>query len=95
MPRLKRFLSDVKDGVVPQTLLMHTLVGNTQEAKKELLEYADFQETENVLNSVKPTRPLAPPGLRSEHSPHSADIILDFFLEEAALRGKRNPTTEP
>ena len=35
MPRLKRFLTEVKDGVVPQTLLLHTLVGNTQEAKKE------------------------------------------------------------
>lgn len=78
MPRLKRFLSDVKDGVVPQTLLMHTLVGNTQEAKKELLEYADFQETENVLNSVKPTR-LLRHLIKIGTSPHSADIILDFF----------------
>ncbi|PJB35833.1 MAG: site-specific DNA-methyltransferase, partial [Deltaproteobacteria bacterium CG_4_9_14_3_um_filter_51_14] len=54
MPRLKRFLSEVREGVVPQTLLLHTQVGNTQEAKKELLEYAGFEETINVLNSVKP-----------------------------------------
>jgi len=78
MPRLKRFLSEVKDGVVPQTLLMHTLVGNTQEAKKELLEYAGFEETENVLNSVKPTR-LLRHLIKIGTSPNSAHIILDFF----------------
>lgn len=36
-PRVKRFLSEVKQGVVPQTLWMHTDVGNTQEAKKEVV----------------------------------------------------------
>jgi adenine-specific DNA-methyltransferase len=78
MPRLKRFLSEVKEGVVPQTLLLHTLVGNTQEAKKELLDYADFESTENVLNSVKPTRlirHLIRIGTTSGHN----DLILDFF----------------
>jgi adenine-specific DNA-methyltransferase len=36
-PRIKRFLSEVKQGVVPQTLWMNTEVGNTQEAKKEVV----------------------------------------------------------
>jgi adenine-specific DNA-methyltransferase len=78
MPRLKRFLTEVKDGVVPQTLLLHTAVGNTQEAKKELLAFAEFSETENVLNSVKPTR-LLRHLLKIGTAPAAGDIVLDFF----------------
>lgn len=32
-PRLKRFLSEVMEGIVPQTIWLHDDVGNTQEAK--------------------------------------------------------------
>ncbi|MBI4289101.1 MAG: site-specific DNA-methyltransferase [Chloroflexi bacterium] len=78
MPRLKRFLSEVKEGIVPQTLLLHTTVGNTQEAKKELLEFAKFENTENVLNSVKPTR-LLRHLIKIGTTPGSDDIVLDFF----------------
>jgi adenine-specific DNA-methyltransferase len=78
MPRTKRFLSEVKDGVTPQTLLLHTAVGNTQEAKKELLAAVDFAETENVLNSVKPTR-LLKHLLGIGTSTSGGDIVLDFF----------------
>lgn len=78
MPRLKRFLSEVKDGVVPQTLLMHTQVGNTQEAKKELLEYVAFEQTANVLNSVKPTR-LLRHLVTIGTSSKGGDLIVDFF----------------
>ena len=35
VPRLKRFLSEIQDGIVPQTIWLHTEVGNTQDAKKE------------------------------------------------------------
>jgi len=34
MPRLKRFLNEVKLGVTPQTLWPHSEVGHTQEAKR-------------------------------------------------------------
>jgi len=53
-PRFKRFLSDVQDGVVPQTLWLHTEVGNTQEAKKELL--AAVKNAPSVFITPKPTR---------------------------------------
>ena len=56
MPRLKRYASEVKQGVVPQTLWQHTDVGHTQEAKKELVSVLDFQRSEDVFNTVKPTR---------------------------------------
>lgn len=55
MPRLKRFLSEVKDGVVPQTLWLHSEVGHTQDAKKELVSVLNFEKSEDVFNTVKPT----------------------------------------
>jgi adenine-specific DNA-methyltransferase len=78
MPRLKRFLSEVQQGIVPQTLWKHEEVGNTQEAKKELLDLVQFGETENVLNSLKPTR-LIERILQLSTDPASVDIVLDFF----------------
>ena len=55
MPRLKRYLSEVKKGVVPQTLWLHSEVGHTQDAKKELISVLDFERSEDVFNTVKPT----------------------------------------
>ena len=55
MPRLKRYLSEVKKGVVPQTLWLHSEVGHTQDAKKELISVLDFEKSEDVFNTVKPT----------------------------------------
>ncbi|MBL9113364.1 MAG: hypothetical protein JNJ83_00040 [Verrucomicrobiaceae bacterium] len=58
MPRLKRFLSEVKDGVVPQTLWFYEDVGHTQEAKQELKEVLNFETSEEVFITPKPTRLL-------------------------------------
>ena len=55
MPRLKRYLSEVKSGVVPQTMWLHSDVGHTQDAKKEILSVLDFGRSEDVFNTVKPT----------------------------------------
>lgn len=82
VPRIKRFLTDVRAGVVPQTLWLHTQVGHTQEAKEELLAFVDFQNTENVLNSVKPTR-LLRHALRIGTTPDAGDVVLDFFAGSA------------
>lgn len=84
MPALKRFLSEVKEGVVPQTLWSYEEVGHTQEAKKELISRVDFQETENVLNSVKPPR-LLRRILQVATEPDGDDIALDFFAGSAPL----------
>lgn len=56
MPRLKRFLSDVQDGVVPETIWLHSEVGNNQEAKKELVRFVDFQTSDDVFVTPKPSR---------------------------------------
>ncbi len=55
MPRLKRYLSEVKEGVVPQTLWFYSDVGHTQDAKKELVSILNFERSEDVFNTVKPT----------------------------------------
>ncbi len=78
MPRLKRFLNDVKPGIVPQTLWKHEDVGHTQESKKELLEFVKYEKTDNVLDSVKPTR-LIQRMLTIGTSSEDGDIVLDFF----------------
>ena len=83
MPRLKRFLSEVKQGIVPQTLWMYEDVGHTQEAKKELLGYVDFQHTENVLNTLKPPR-LIQRILQIGTNADAGDIVIDFFSGSAS-----------
>src|SRR5580700_596344 len=74
MPRLKRFLSDVQEGVVPQTIWLHTEVGNTQEAKKEVLPYATG--VEDVFPTPKPERLLK---RIIEIASNQGDLILDSF----------------
>lgn len=78
VPRIKRFLTEVKQGVVSQTLWKFKEVGHTQEAKEELLKYVTFENTENVLNSVKPTR-LIDRVLHVGSDDEEECIILDFF----------------
>ena len=78
IPALKRFLSEVKQGRVPQTLWPYAEVGHTQDAKKQLMEYVSFEQTDNVLDTVKPTsliRRMLQIATRSQE----ADIVLDFF----------------
>jgi site-specific DNA-methyltransferase (adenine-specific)/adenine-specific DNA-methyltransferase len=76
MPRLKRFLADVKDGVIPQTLWLHSEVGHTQEAKKELLDVLDFEDSPSVFITPKPTR-LIQRILQIATNP--GDLVLDSF----------------
>lgn len=83
IPRLKRFLSEVKQGRVPQTLWFHEEVGHTQDAKKTLLKYVAFKHTENVLNSVKPVE-LLQRVLQLSGQPNDGDIVLDFFSGSAS-----------
>ncbi len=76
-PAIKRFLTEVKPGIVPQTLWRHSDVGSTHEAKKELLGLVEFQNSASVLQTLKPTR-LIRRMLQIAASPGPA-IVLDFF----------------
>ena len=72
-PRIKRFLAEVKQGVVPQTLWMNTDVGNSQEAKKEVVALFG---SENFM-TPKPER-LIQRVLHIATDP--TDLVLDSFL---------------
>jgi site-specific DNA-methyltransferase (adenine-specific)/adenine-specific DNA-methyltransferase len=76
MPRLKRYLSAVKDGITPQTMWFHKDVGHTQEAKKELLEAINFGDSDSVFITPKPTR-LIERILQIATNP--GDLVLDSF----------------
>ena len=78
VPAIKRFLSEVKQGRVPQTFWPYSEVGHTQDAKRQLMEHVAFEYTDNVLDTVKPTG-LIRRMLQIATRPNEADIVLDFF----------------
>jgi adenine-specific DNA-methyltransferase len=81
-PRLKRFLSDVKQGVVPQTLWTYAEVGHTQDAKKQLLDVLQFESSSDVFSTPKPVQ-LMERILRIATKPD--DTVLDFFAGSGTL----------
>lgn len=76
VPSVKRFLTEVKRGRVPQTLWPYGEVGHTQDAKKELLDLLQFENSAAVFNTPKPVR-LIERILRIATGPD--DLVLDFF----------------
>lgn len=81
-PAVKKFLSEVSSGRTPQTLWYYEDVGHTQDAKKTLLKYVPFENTENVLNSVKPVE-LLQRIVQLATKPEENAIVLDFFSGSA------------
>lgn len=73
VPRLKRFLSDVQDGMVPISLWKHGEVGHNQEAKQESNRVL-FGKT--LFETPKPVRLIQ---RILQLSTSSNDIILDSF----------------
>jgi len=71
-PQLKRYLSEVNDGVVPQTIWKYDEVSHNQEGKKELNKIIEG----NVFDSPKPYQ-LIERVLQISTNPN--DIILDSF----------------
>jgi adenine-specific DNA-methyltransferase len=78
MPRLKRFLSEVRAGKVPQTIWSYQDVGHTQEAKKEFLELIPIRNSEAVFETPKPSR-LINRIIDLATAPSSGDLVCDFF----------------
>lgn len=73
VPAIKRFLSEVRDGIVPQTLWPYTEVGHTQEAKKEIKAL----QFDAIFDTPKPERLIQ----RIFHiATEPGDIVLDSFL---------------
>ena len=75
-PGIKRFLSEVKPGVVPQTIWHWKEAGSTRHAKQELSEVLDLGPGEDAFVTPKPTR-LIRRILQVATDPDS--IVLDSF----------------
>lgn len=75
MPRLKRFLSEVQDGIVPKTIWSIDEVGDNSEGKKELKNLIDLNES--VFTTPKPERLIE---RIIKLSTDENDIVLDAFL---------------
>lgn len=75
-PGIKRFLSDVKGGVVPQTLWFWKEVGSTRNSKQELSKVMDARASQDLFITPKPTR-LIQRIIQIASDPD--DIVLDSF----------------
>jgi adenine-specific DNA-methyltransferase len=84
VPAIKRFLSEVKDGRVPQTLWTYEEVGHTQEAKKELLSLVQFPGSDSTFETPKPTKMLKRI-LQIATSPGDEALVLDFFAGSGSM----------
>ena len=72
VPRLKRFYTEVKDGVTPMTIWTHNEVSHNQDARKEITAILDDSD----FATPKPERLLE----RIIHiGSNEGDIVLDFF----------------
>ena len=77
-PGMKRFLSEVRKGVVPQTYWSWKDVGSTRNAKQELSGIMDAGSGEDLFITPKPTKLLSRI-LQLATTPDGNDIVLDFF----------------
>ena len=73
VPRVKRFLSDVKDGITAMTIWKYTEVGHNQDAKKEVKQF----NSESVFATPKPERLIERVLTLGSNE---GDIVLDSFL---------------
>jgi adenine-specific DNA-methyltransferase len=75
-PGIKRFLTEVRDGVVPQTLWTWQDVGSTRHSKQELSRILGGDTTSELFTTPKPVS-LMERVLRIGLGPN--DLALDFF----------------
>ncbi|WP_066402576.1 site-specific DNA-methyltransferase [Aliarcobacter cryaerophilus] len=79
VPRIKRFLSEVKNTITPMTIWNYKDVGHSQEAKQKLKElfddksYFDYPKSVTLINRI----------LGLYVNKNDNDIILDFFSGSA------------
>lgn len=81
MPSQKRFLSEVKDGLVPQTIWHYSFAGHTQDAKKELLRIMGYEGDEDLFVTPKPSKLI---GRILQVATSKDAIVLDSFAGSAA-----------
>jgi adenine-specific DNA-methyltransferase len=78
VPRLKRFLSEIQDGMTPTTIWKYGDVGHNQEGRQELKKLFDDK---GYFDGPKPVRLLC--RIMQIANLNSDSIILDFFSGSA------------
>ncbi len=73
-PRMKRYLSDVKQGITPQTIWERKDVGDTQEGKKLITKYFG---NASIFETPKPPRLIE--RMMTVAGVDHEDVVLDFF----------------
>ena len=73
VPRIKRFLTEVPDGIVPQSLWKHTEVGNNQNATNDLKKIFSGKHIFTFPKPINFMKKMIHIGLNEN------DFILDFF----------------
>lgn len=79
VPRIKRFLSEMPDGIVPQNLMLYTEVGSNQDGNLEMKELFDAQIFDYPKNTKLMERLLRIANIDND------DIVLDFFSGSATV----------
>jgi len=80
VPRIKRFLTDVKEGMTAMTVWKHTDVGHNQDARREVVAF----NSQSVFATPKPE------GLISRIltlGSNKGDLVLDSFLGSGTTAG--------
>ena len=77
VPRIKRFLSEMPNGIVPQNLMLYTEVGSNQDGNLELRELFDAQIFDYPKNTKLLNRIFTIANVKEN------DIVLDFFSGSA------------
>jgi len=80
-PRLKRFLSEVKDGMTSLTIWERVDVGDNQEARREI---RDIFKDVSFFDTPKPTR-LIKRILQLSTKPNDNHIVMDFFAGSSTM----------
>lgn len=76
IPRIKKFLSEAKQGVVPATLWLHEEVGTNAEAKIEVRKIFEGINDDDVFMTPKPERLLK---RIFDLATNTGDLVLDSF----------------
>ena len=77
-PGIKKFLSEVRDGVIPQTYWSWKDVGSTRNAKQELSKLMDAASGDQIFVTPKPVK-LIKRMLEIATAPNENAVVLDFF----------------
>lgn len=82
-PGIKKFLNEVKQGVVPQTYWHWKEVGSTRNAKQEISKILQLEPGDLVFDTPKPVG-LVRRILQIASNADGSDILLDFFTGSAS-----------